>query len=86
MTPACRQWQETREQRVQYNGNSLFVYWAWCATVQVDFPVEPGDRLMLQLVEVDVPAGHYRLTVTVRGVLLIVPALPPQCWQFPAQQ
>lgn len=38
-----------------------------CCAVQVDFPVEPGDRLMLQVVEVDVPSGHYRLTVTVGG-------------------
>lgn len=37
--------------------------------LQTEFPVEPGDRLLLQVVEVDVPTGHYRLTVVVSGRL-----------------
>lgn len=31
--------------------------------------MEPGDRLLLQVVEVDVPTGHYRLTVSVSDTL-----------------
>jgi hypothetical protein len=31
--------------------------------------VEPGDRLLLQVVEVDVPSGHYRLSVLVSEAL-----------------
>lgn len=50
-----------------------------CCVVQVDFPVEPGDRLLLQVVEVDVPAGHYRLTVAV-SVLTVAESVTAMCW------
>lgn len=36
------------------------------SVIKVDFHVEPGERLLLQVVEVDVPTGHYRLTVADR--------------------
>lgn len=34
-----------------------------CASMQVDFPVAPGDRLLLRLAEVDVSSGFYRMYV-----------------------